>query len=663
MTDIFGNIWQNEDDDKEKDQPTGGVVVRQSEGARPDARVRAVSSEQGIFGDFWQETKPKQEEQPAEQVQVSEPTEPPRQRGEYRGNLFQKLGQSYYDVITDVPRQTVKGLNMIFSVPEKVTGGISDQLMKNDSYNQFMTDAARGIDLGEGRAAVAVLNTAALGIGDVKPIMNTEVGKEIIKKQGEYTSNIPLKTVARFRALGDETYEEMKTQMLKDRYDPDNGNVKKFLYDLQDSGVQSLLGILITTGTVAATRNPKAGYAVGGLYYAGLSGGEQLNERGEVYSSSNIAIDVVGDSLINNALMGVFKMPAAAVARIPATAGLEGTTEVVQSLLKFQNSYILADSDEERDAVLDDARNYWKSGAWWREFGVGAVVGGVAQGGAEVLNSTGAAGDTRTDVENSLAFPIDESIAAGDVDPATVYQNGTDGVLTPQFAEGRINDVAQKLAKLDPTLEQQYRDSVDVENETMESIVQKGTELIDSFAADNPQGSEEVLNTAGTEGTGTKPPEGEQDQLAAIPEVADLIARADRGDTLSNNEQIALTQARQSFNDYANTFEVNQFTIPNEVAPETGDIAQIQTVEVGDKVAVKYTADVGETGLTIDYDLNTLYDSPQDATDAAIGSISTWVESQLDSPNISRVTQKRLEDLAKKVRNTRQEPCSSHSSN
>lgn len=635
-----------EDDEKEKDGEQSVQVSTPDQGTDFSRRDTTANSLRDQFADFSDVAPSRQKREEQQVEQVVEPL--PRQKGEYRGNVFQKLGQSYVDVIKSVPTQTARGIGMVFGAPENLADAAAGQLMKIDSYNRFMTDAAKGIDLGEGRAAVGILNTAALGIGDLKPVLNTEVGKEITTNIEDKTSNLPLKTVAAFRAIGEGTYKEYRDAMIEDRNDPENGKVEQFLYELQDSGVQSLVGILVTTGTVLATRNPKAGYAIGGAYYGSLSAAEQIQSEGEVVSSGNIYIDVIGDSLINNALLGVFKMPAAAVTRTLATAGLEGSTEVVQSLLKFGNSYTQAKTDQERQDILEDAAYYVKSGAILMEFGVGAVVGGVAQGGVEVLNTAGA-NSTRTDVKNSLAFDIEAAIEAGDVDPATVFENGTDGVLTDGFAEGRINDVAQKLAKLDPALETQYRDSIEAGTETMESIIAKGEAVLDTWTNPQAAGTEEVLNTAGSK----QPPETREldgDIYKDIETVADLIARADSGTELSVNEQQALVQARQSFNDYANSFQATTVAIENEVSPTDPPIVQIQVVDVGDKVALKYNADAGDTGLQIDYDLNTLYSSPETATEAAIDSLVDWARSQRENPNLSTVTQRRLEDIVNKVR-------------
>lgn len=659
-----------------------------------------------------EERKRKQEEEARktqEQATV-QPVEQPRKTGEYRGNIFQKLGQSYFDVIKSIPKQTARGVGMVFNAPENVAKFTSDQLMKNDSYEQFMTDAARGIDLGQGRAAVAVLNTGALGIGDLKPVLNTKVGKDIVTNVADRTSDIPIKTVAAFRAIGEGTYKEYRDAMLEERNDPENGAVEKFLYELQDSGIQSLLGVLITTGTVLATRNPKAGYAIGGAYYGALSASEQIKTKGEVTSSGNIYIDVIGDSLINNALLGVFKMPAAAITRVLATGALEGSTEVVQSLLKFANSYSQAKTEAERQDIMEDAVQYVKSGAILMEFGVGATVGTIAGGASEVLNTYSQEQITELETQREseskaiVDLGIEERIKRAQNQPIPLYrgqEQGSEGGLhfsdNQKWAEnfgGQNQEVLTGTLPADAKVkvldDSDIRVAADLGYTTDEEMYSYyfsmgydaliGTDSRNAGELDvivSPEASQkfdiqpvpvnlgdsttEVLNTAGSGGEEKKKkpkavPVAPRKLQEDIQEVVDLIAKADSGQELSVAEQNALPQARESFIDYANAFQATTVSLPNEVAPQEPPIAQVQVVDVGDKFALKYSADAGEMGLYVDYDLKTLYNSPEAANKAAIDSILQWIDSQRNNGSVSPVTQKRLEDIAQKLRGGSEKP-------
>ena len=136
-------------------------------------------------------------------------------------------------------------------------------------------------------------------------LLNTKTGKKVISEVSEKTSNIPLKTMARIQSIGGKTYEEAYAAWLAERNDPENPVWQQFLYELQDTGVQTAIGALLSIGTAAVSRNPQAGYAVSGAFYTALSADEQLQERGKVDSLGNIAIDVVGDQVLNKLLGGI----------------------------------------------------------------------------------------------------------------------------------------------------------------------------------------------------------------------------------------------------------------------------------------------------------------------------------------------------------------------
>jgi len=648
---IFGNIWE-EDEDK-KEQGSGAVVVRQSQ---TESLNRTAARGDKIFGDLW-----KEEEAPAHAPAPQE-TIPVYQPKEEEAGFLKNAGRVFVDFAKETQFSPItlslKGLDFAASLPWKLADKTSDLLMKNDAYAKYMEEAAAGIDEGGGGAAMGVLETSKnLGhaaVMDFKPVMNTDTGKAVITNIEEYTSHLPLRIVAGFRAIGDNTFEEAYNSMKAGAEDPNNGAFEKFLWQIEDAGVQSGLGILMSVGAFYATGGRAnflpalfASQAVPAPYYASLSASEQIQEKGEVYSNTNILIDTIGDSILNSALLGFFKVPASVAGRLLLDSQIEGLTEVSQTLLKFSNDYARAKTEEEKLAIMEDAKTYVTSGAILYEYGVGATVGLVAGGGVEVLNSRQqqAIDKGTRDVETSLAFPIDEAIKAGDVDPATVYQNGKDGVLTPQFAEGRVNDVAQKLGRVDPALETQYREMVDVNNVTMEGTMQTGVDILVEYGGMTKQQASEVLNTAGS----ADYPSGGEKKPADIEQVVERIAEADSGATLNPEQQQQLVEDRAAFNDYANIFQNTTTMVPSPVATES-PVVQIQVVPVGDKVAVKYSADAGDASLLIDYDLSTLYRNAEEANEAAMNAIGTWVESQRQNSGLSPVTQTRLEDIARGIR-------------
>ena len=262
--------------------------------------------------------------------------------------------------------------------------------------------------------------------------LNSDTGKEIVSTVSEKTSNLPLKVlslretkktlikdavtgnlslsdIANFRSIADQTYDKAYSAWLEERNNPDNPTWKKFLFELQDTGVQSGIGILLSIGTTYATRSPQAGIAVSSAYYASLSADEQLQERGEVDSLGNIAIDVVGDQVINKITGNLLKSGGSAIVEGIKGFGVEGGTEVAQSFAKYANDYANAGSEEEKNQVIAEASNYVKSGAIAMEFAVGGVVGGIAsgisakQGGGSVAPQITVA----SDVQN---FSISEAI-------------------------------------------------------------------------------------------------------------------------------------------------------------------------------------------------------------------------------------------------------------
>lgn len=246
--------------------------------------------------------------------------------------------------------------------------------------------------------------------------MNSPTGRKVLTFIKEKTSNIPLKiaaavksgdlgvggsalgvinplgsiipSLAKLKRTGDTTYDEAYAALLEDRNNPENGKFKQFLYELQDSGVQSAIGVLLSLGTTYASRNPQAGRAIGMTYYTGISAAGQQEERGEVNSVGNIAIDVVGDQLLGTSLETVFKGGKGVLVAALKSAGIEGSTEVSQSLLKYGNDYGNARTQEEKDRIIAEAKRYVVEGGLVMEFAVGATAGGTIGAVAEVAAPT-----------------------------------------------------------------------------------------------------------------------------------------------------------------------------------------------------------------------------------------------------------------------------------
>lgn len=103
----------------------------------------------------------------------------------------------------------------------------------------------------------------------------------------------------------------------------------------------------------------------------------------------------------------------------------------------------------------------------------------------------------RNSVLNSQAFPIDDSIRAGDIARESVYAQPNSKVLTQGFAIGRIDDVAQKLNNFSPGLGETFRKGIDAANTTYDDIIKEGVKTLDDFVAANSA----VGNAVGRAGT------------------------------------------------------------------------------------------------------------------------------------------------------------------
>lgn len=232
----------------------------------------------------------------------------------------------------------------------------------------------------------------------VVKFLNTDTGKKITGTVAGSTSNIPLKTVAAFKALGDDTYDEAKAALMAKRNDPNNPRWEKILYGVQDSGVQSAIGALLAVGTSYLTKNPNVGRAVSLAYFAPISAEGQRQEKGSVKDLGNIAIDTVGDTILSGfaeaALKNIVKEGGeAAVKEFLKQTGkgfaVEGSTEVSQTLLKYANDYRNANTDEEKQKAVAGLSAYVKDGGLVDEFLVGGLSGGIITGGASAIGQSG----------------------------------------------------------------------------------------------------------------------------------------------------------------------------------------------------------------------------------------------------------------------------------
>lgn len=306
--------------------------------------------------------------------------------------------------------QDVASYDKAASVVGKIVKGVGDFLnaarRKGDEVTFKNKEFATGKYLQQGGSALEgktdeekmkILEEDKMNSPIIK-FLNTETGQKITGTVARSTSNVPLKAVALAKSVGDETYEEAKEALLAKRNDPNNTRFEKILYGLQDSGVQSAFGALLSVGASYLTRNPNVGKAVSLAYFAPISAEGQRQEKGEVRDLGNIAIDTIGDTVLSGVADAALKSFAkeggeAALKNFLRQSGkgfvAEGGTEVSQTVLKYANDYRNANSDEEKKKAVEGLTAYVKDGGLIDEFLIGGLSGAAITGGAAAIGQVG----------------------------------------------------------------------------------------------------------------------------------------------------------------------------------------------------------------------------------------------------------------------------------
>jgi hypothetical protein len=208
--------------------------------------------------------------------------------------------------------------------------------------------------------------------------MNTEGGKAVIKFVGENTSNIPIKLYSGAKAkITGEDYNQILDGIITSAEDPNTGAVVKFLYNLQNAGVQTAIGALGTVGLGALTKNPKLAQSFGTAYWTAVSANGQLKEHGRIEDIGSVAIDVLGDRVLGKQLETLLGSKSGYLSGVLKSAGTEGGTEVLQSVSQYANDFTQAKTEAERKKIVEKLGNYLKdpkNGAAM-EFLVGAAAG------------------------------------------------------------------------------------------------------------------------------------------------------------------------------------------------------------------------------------------------------------------------------------------------
>lgn len=184
-------------------------------------------------------------------------------------------------------------------------------------------------------------------------------------------------------------YEKNLDAMLAKRNNPNNPEAVKFLYDLQDAGPQTLIGVAL--GFI-----PYIGPTTASGYFVSLSSAEQIKERGKVTSPLNVAIDTLGDRLLGGILSKLSRVPKKILTRALSGFATEGGTEVGQTVLKLSNDFRNADTEEERNNIFEGFKSYVTNGDMLREFGLGGVIGAGVTVGLGGISSSNVSDEAKT---------------------------------------------------------------------------------------------------------------------------------------------------------------------------------------------------------------------------------------------------------------------------
>lgn len=284
--------------------------------------------------------------------------------------------------------------------------------------------------------------------------LNTPTGKKITSFIGENSSNLGLKYSAARTAMnpfGDQTYSEALDELMKKRTDPNNNMLEKVAYGIQDSGLQSAIGVLLNFV-------PYAGRALSSAYYASISSNAQVKEKGRVESTTGIAIDTIGDNVLSDVAEQALKNVAKEGGKGLIQAGknflkggvIEGGTEVSQTILNLGNEYANAPDDESKQKIVQQLSDYMKNGGMTEEFLVAGASGGL------ITTAAGMVGQAKTD--ENIDRINDESVEGMKKQYEESDVITPEGILNPKLVEGRISDVSAKLERAaDTEVADQYR--------------------------------------------------------------------------------------------------------------------------------------------------------------------------------------------------------------
>lgn len=256
----------------------------------------------------------------------------------------------------------------------------------------------------------------------------------------------------------------------------------KFGYGLS----QGVSSIAAYAGITYLTKNPVVGSAFLGwvegsetynqsLNQLKLDNPEMTDDEAEAKARSLAVLNAGGIAVLERIGMGaLFHNYAGGVMRNAAIGAITETTQEVTQTI-WSNGVEKYGYNETKGLYDDVAKTIiltFPVGLGGGMFSSDTLSGQQQQ---EVIN----------DIKSSEAFPIDQAIEAGDIAPEAVYSDVENRILQPNFAEGRIQDVYQKIAAVDEAAANKFLESVDQNNTTYNDILAKGIEVVHGIETDN----------------------------------------------------------------------------------------------------------------------------------------------------------------------------------
>lgn len=242
---------------------------------------------------------------------------------------------------------------------------------------------------------------------------------------------------ARIQSLSPyKTYEEAYKAIQTEMGDPNAPKVVKFIEKLTNSLPQQAIGVVLSVLNKPLST----------LYWSALSADEQLQSKGKVSSITNIVIDTIGDQMLGASIESLLKSGGKSfVSSFLKNFGIESGTEVSQDLLKMVNEYDKAKTKEEKDKIVTQVKDYFKSGQILETAGIAGITGGLLGGGVQL-----AQGQQQTSMPTENTQQTIPPIIPPDGGSNTLYE-AVKGKTTPTEQITPIEQITETTPETKPS--------------------------------------------------------------------------------------------------------------------------------------------------------------------------------------------------------------------